>query len=63
MKGYGKKLKELRGARSQTEIANAIKVAPSAIAMYESEQRMPRDDVKIKLASLFKTTVQYIFYT
>lgn len=63
MQGYGKRLKDLRGDLTQTQVANAIGVAPSAIAMYESEQRAPRDEIKIALAKFYHTTVEFIFFT
>lgn len=62
MKGYGEKLKILRGERSRKEVADAIGTSESAIAMYEREERIPRDKTKIALADYFKTTVQFIFF-
>ena len=62
MKGYGEKLRKLRGSRTQAEIAIAVGTSESAIAMYEREERVPRDRVKVALAEYFKTTVQAIFF-
>ena len=53
----GKKLKELRGKRSVTEVAKAVNVSHSSISMYEIGERIPRDDVKIKLAKYFGVSV------
>ena len=55
-------LKELRGARTQKEIADGVGVAVSTWAMYESGKRTPRDEVKVVIAKFFNTTVQDIFY-
>ena len=63
MKGYGSKLRELRGKRSREEIAGAVNVSVSAIAMYENEERSPRDEIKLRLAEFFGETVQEIFFT
>ena len=63
MKGYGGNLKRLRGARSREEVARAVNISISAIAMYENEERSPRDEIKLKLANYFGTTVQEIFFT
>ncbi len=63
MKGYGSKLRELRGKRSREEIAGAVNVSVSAIAMYENEERSPRDEIKLRLAEFFGKTVQEIFFT
>lgn len=57
-----KKLVELRGDKSQSEVASAVGVSPSAIAMYESGQRIPRDEIKIRLADYYEVSVADIFY-
>lgn len=62
MTGYGEKLRLLRGDKSADEIAKAVGISVSAVGMYEREERIPRDDIKIRLAEYFKTTVQAIFF-
>lgn len=62
MKGYGSKLKELRGKRSKEEVARAVNISVSAITMYENEKRSPRDEIKLRLADFFGKTVQEIFF-
>ena len=57
-----KKLIELRGEKSREEVAKAIGVSISAISMYENGERIPRDDIKIKIAKLYQKTVQEIFF-
>jgi len=59
----GAKLKELRGDRTQLEIANAIGVTTMAISQYENGERVPRDEIKIKLAALFKVNIEELFFT
>lgn len=59
---YGKRLVELRGKRSQAEVAKAIGIVTSTLAMYETEKRMPRDATKIALARFYGTSVQKIFF-
>ena len=58
----GEKLKELRGNRSQAEVAKAVMVSDSAISSYENDERVPRDEVKKRLAKYYESTVQDIFY-
>lgn len=58
----GKRLIELRGNRTQEEVAKANDISVSAIGMYERGERIPRDEVKIRLAEYYNTTVQSIFY-
>lgn len=58
----GRKLKQLRGARTIQDIADATGISASAIGMYEIGERVPRDQNKITLARYFGTTVQDLFY-
>lgn len=51
-----------RGNRKLEEVAAAVGVSLSAIAMYESGGRVPRDETKIKLADYYHTTVQELFF-
>lgn len=57
-----KRLIKLRGPRSREEVAEAIGISVSALQMYENSQRVPRDDIKIKIARFYKRDVQQIFY-
>lgn len=56
------KLIKARGNRTREEVANAIGVSISAMAMYETGARVPRDEIKIRLANYYNTTVQYLFF-
>ena len=58
----GKRLKELRGKKTQAEVAKAIGISVSSLSMYEQNERTPRDATKIKLAAYFKKSVQSIFF-
>ena len=59
---YGKRLVSLRGDRSQETVAKALGISTSALGMYETEQRIPRDAIKIALAEYYGTTVEAIFF-
>ena len=59
----GKKLRELRGSRTQDEISKELGITKSSWAMYERDERVPRDEVKIRIANFFGKTVQELFYT
>lgn len=58
----GKRLIKLRGSRTQLEISRKVGMSVSAIGMYERGERIPRDEVKVKLARLYNSTVDEIFY-
>ena len=55
-------LKRLRGNKTQEEVAKAVGVTISAVSMYENGERVPRDEIKKKLAEYYGRTVQYIFF-
>ncbi|WP_293849249.1 helix-turn-helix transcriptional regulator [uncultured Phascolarctobacterium sp.] len=52
----------LRGEKSREEVANALNIAVSTLAMYELGQRVPRDEIKLKLADYYGVDVQSIFF-
>jgi putative transcriptional regulator len=58
----GKKLIKLRGNKSREEVADCIGISVSALQMYENGQRIPRDEIKVKLANFFGVTVQELFF-
>lgn len=58
----GKKLKMLRGARSTAEIAELVGVSESAMKMYELDERVPRDNIKVRIASLYGVSVGSLFF-
>lgn len=51
----------LRNGRSREEVARAVGISVSTLQMYENGQRIPRDNIKIKLANFYGVTVQTIF--
>jgi transcriptional regulator with XRE-family HTH domain len=61
-KKIGQKLIELRGKKPRQEAAIDNKISYSALSMYENGDRIPRDEVKIRLANYYGVTVQSIFF-
>lgn len=57
-----KRLKELRGDRSRGDLANAVGVSESAWAMWENAERVPKDEIKMRIAEEFGKSVQEIFF-
>lgn len=58
----GKILRDLRGKRTLSEVAKAVGVTASAMSMYENGSRVPRDQVKMAIASYYMKPVSYIFF-
>lgn len=58
-----RKLVELRGNRTQEQVATALGISPSSYAMYERGEREPRDEMKKKIADYYKRSVQFIFFS
>ena len=61
MKAIARKLVELRGDRTQDEIAKELKISISTLGMYEQGRRVSWDAVKIKIAKYYKKSITYIF--
>lgn len=62
-KKISERLLKLRGDTPRTIIAKEVGVSTSALAMYETGKRIPRDDIKVALAKKYKTSVEKIFFT
>lgn len=59
-----KVLVNLRESRHMTkaELAEKLGISPSAISAYELGTRVPRDEVKIRIADFYGVSVVDIFY-
>ena len=57
-------LKELRikQGMTQKEMADKLGITKSSWAMYERGERVPRDEIKVKIAKFFGTTVEPLFF-
>ncbi len=62
-KQVGVRLLRLRGMRSQEEVAAALQIRQSTLAMYESGARMPRDEIKLRLARYYGCSVDALFFS
>ena len=58
----GKRLVELRGKRTQEEVARSIGISTSALSMYECGERIPRDNIKLRIAAYYKKPIHVIFF-
>ena len=60
----GKKMLDLRKEKQETaeQMAEALGISQSAVAMYENGKRIPRDEIKIRIAEHFGVSVESIFF-
>lgn len=56
------RLIEARGDRTQQEVADAVGIGRSALGMYETGDRIPRDSIKLRLAAYYGESVQDLFF-
>ena len=56
------RLIKLRGNRTQAEVAEALGISQSAYSMYENGERIPRDEIKKRIAQFYKRSVNTIFF-
>ena len=60
----GNRLKALRSEKGETtmEMAQALGISASAVTMYETGNRIPRDEIKVRIAEHFGVSVESIFF-
>lgn len=62
IKAMGEKLVHLRGKKTQDEVARDLNISKSALSMYESGKRVPRDPLKARISSYYGETILFIFF-
>lgn len=64
-KKISEKLGNLRLKKNvtQSQVAESLGITKAAVSQYESGQRIPSDEVKIKLSNYYGVSVQDLFYT
>lgn len=56
------KLTKLRNNESRENVAESIGISVSALQMYENAKRIPKDEIKVKLANHYNVSVQWLFF-
>lgn len=61
----GQRIKALREELgiSREQFSNEVGITLSAVSMYENGQRIPRDEIKVKIARVLKTSIEALFFT
>ena len=44
------------------EVAEAVGISASALSMYENAERVPKDEIKVKLSAYYKKSIKWLFY-
>lgn len=55
------RLREERGL-TQAELADKLGISPSAMSNYEQGIRIPRDEIKVRIAEFFGVSILDVFY-
>lgn len=55
------RLREERGL-TQAELADKLGISPSAMSNYEQGIRVPRDEIKVRIAEFFGASILDVFY-
>jgi DNA-binding XRE family transcriptional regulator len=58
----GQKLRNLRGNKPAESVAKDLEIGTSTIYMWENGERIPRDEMKIKLANYYGVSIEKIFF-
>lgn len=58
----GNRIKQLREEKGikQDDLAKILSISPSAVGMYERDEREPNDEITLKLAEYFQVTTDYL---
>lgn len=56
------RIKEARGSRTRKEVCEAVGISLNALMMYECGKRIPRDEIKVRLARLYGKSIEDLFY-
>ena len=56
------KLRDHRGKTPRSEVCKAVGISLSTLQMYENGERIPRGQIKTRLASYYNTTVGELFF-
>lgn len=62
-KEIGQKIKEGRGEKTRKDFAKEIDVSLSALTLYENGERIPRDEIKKRIAKAINKSVEEIFFS
>lgn len=62
MTSMAEKLREARGDKTRKEVCKAVGISLNALMMYENGKRVPRDDVKIRLADFYNKGIEELFF-
>lgn len=58
----GERLMRARGNTRREVVAASVGISVSAISMYENNERVPRDEIKVRLADFYGKSVQELFF-
>ena len=52
----------IQKGKTVTEAAKDLEISTSALSMYENGERIPRDNIKIRIATYYNKSVAAIFF-
>lgn len=61
-KKIGNRLIALRKNKTQEEVARDLNISISALSMYERGERIPRDNIKIRISEYYGVPIYNIFF-
>lgn len=61
----GERIKDLREkcGFSSEKFCDIVGISRSALSMYETGQRVPRDEIKLKIARCLGVSIETLFFT
>lgn len=63
MTQIAEKLKNARGEKTRKEVCEAVGISRNALMMYENGKRIPKDEIKIRLANFYNKGIEELFFS
>jgi len=58
----GERLIVLRADKNRQDVAKELGISLSALQMYENGKRIPRDEIKARIAKYYQVSIESIFF-
>lgn len=62
MTGIAERLREARGETPRNDVCKAVGISLNALMMYETGNRIPRDEIKVRLARFYGKSIEDLFF-
>ena len=62
MTSIAERLRDARGEIPRNEVCKAVGISLNALMMYETGNRIPRDEIKVRLSRFYGKSIEDLFF-